>query len=269
MKLLEWILYTAQVLSQSPRKVEVGRDLWMSSCQGHLLQRETARATASGSCPYCSSVSLLLSLGTTGESLAASSLQPPFRPFLCVDEMPSEPPLPQSQLAQPLLRGEILQCANGLHGRLLSSLQYVHASLLLGNPEADAVLQLWHHQCQVEGKAHLPHLTPPDAVLDTVSVPCGKGTLLAPSQRGAHQDLQGFFCQAPFQPGSPPHVLEPGVVPPQVQDFALPLAELAGAPASAGYEPGVMPRAAPSRDSVQEEGFGRRRREAAAGSAGW
>ena len=64
-------------------------------------------------------------------------------------------------------------------------------------------------------------------------------------------------------------MLEPGLVPPQVQDFALPLAELAGAPALAGQGPGVMPRAAPSRDSVQEQGFGRRRREAAAGSAGW
>jgi len=178
-----------------------------------------ARAAAPASCPDCSSVSLLLSLGTTGESLAASTLQLPFRPFLHV---PFEPPLPQSQ------------CANGLHGRLLGSLQYMHVSLLLGNPEADAVLQLWHHQCQVEGKAHLPHLTPPYAAPDTVSVPSGKGALLAPGQLGAHQDLQGFFCQAPFQLSIPPPVLEPGVVPPQVQDFALPLAELAGAPALAG-----------------------------------
>jgi len=148
--------------------------------------------------------------------------------------MPSEPPLPQSQLTQPFFRGEILQCAIGLHGHLLSSLQYMHVSLLLGNPEADAALQLWHHQCQVEGKAHLPHLTPPDTAQDTVSVPCGKGALLAPCQLGAHQDLQGFFCQAPFQPGSLLPVLEPGIVPPQVQDFVLPLVKDAGAPASSG-----------------------------------
>ena len=63
-------------------------------------------------------------------------------------------------------------------------------------------------------------------------------------------------------------MLEPGVVPPQVQDFALPLAEVVGAPALAGHEPGAMPRAAPSRDSVREEGFGRPSREAAPGSVG-
>ena len=182
---------------------------WASGChpvRAACSSRETAGAAAPASCPDCSSVSLLLCLGTSGESLAVSTLQPPFRPFLCVDEMPSEPPrsqAKQSQLTQPFLRGEMLQCPNDLHSRLLGSLQYVPVSLLLGNPEAGAVLRLWHHQCQVEGKAHLPHLSPPDAAQDTVSVPCGKGALLAPGQLGAHRDLQGFFCQAPFQPGSP------------------------------------------------------------------
>ena len=108
-----------------------------------------------------------------------------------------------------------------------------------------------------------------NAAQDTVSVPGGKGTLLAHDQLGAHQGLQGFSCKAAFQPGSPPHVLVPGVVPPQVRDFALPLVELLGAPALAGYGPRVTQRAAPRRDSVQEEGFGRRHSQAAPSSAGW
>lgn len=55
----------------------------------------------------------------------------------------------------------------------------------------------------------------------------------------------------------------------QGQDFAPPLVEFLGAPASAGYNPGLTKRAAASRDSGQEEGFGRCRSEVAAGSAGW
>jgi len=51
-------------------------------------------------------------------------------------------------------------------------------------------------------------------------------------------------------------VLVPGLVPPQVQDFVLPLVEFVGAPALAGHEPGVMLRAASSHDSVQEKRFG-------------
>ena len=85
----------------------------------------------------------------------------------------------------------------------------------------------------------------------------------------ARGQQHGHLSLAAFQPGSPPHVLVPGVVPPQVQDFALPLAELLGAPALAGYGPRVTQRAAPRRDSVQEEGFGRRHSQAAPSSAGW
>lgn len=43
------------------------------------------------------------------------------------------------------------------HGRpLMDSLQYVHVPLLLGSPALDRVLQVWPHQCRVEGKDHLP-----------------------------------------------------------------------------------------------------------------
>jgi len=42
---------------------------------------------------------------------------------------------------------------------------------------------------------------------------------------GTHDPLF-FFCKSTFQLCGPQHVLMPGVVPPQVQDFALLLAEL-------------------------------------------
>jgi len=35
-----------------------------------------------------------------------------------------------------------------------------------------------------------------------------------------------LFCKAAFQPVIPLHAVMPGVVPPQVQDFALPLVDM-------------------------------------------
>ena len=51
----------------------------------------------------------------------------------------------------------------------------------------------------------------------------GKGTLPPHVQLGAQQDPQGLFCKAAFQLDGPQHVLVPGVVPLQVQDFQSPL----------------------------------------------
>lgn len=48
-------------------------------------------------------------------------------------------------------------------------------------------------------------------------------TFLAHVQLGAHQNPQVLFW---FLSGQPQHALVPGAVPPRVQDFALPLAEL-------------------------------------------
>lgn len=50
--------------------------------------------------------------------------------------------------------------------------------------------------------------------------------LLAHGHLGVHQDPQRFFCRAACQPISPQHIVVSGAVPPQVQDFALPLAQL-------------------------------------------
>lgn len=48
-----------------------------------------------------------------------------------------------------------------------------------------------------------------------------------------HQKLQLLLCQLAFQMDSAQHVLVPGVIPPQVQDFVLPFVELYEVPVRA------------------------------------
>ncbi|KAK4806786.1 hypothetical protein QYF61_005582 [Mycteria americana] len=78
------------------------------------------------------------------------------------------------------------------------------------------------------------HSTMRAAMEKVKSIPArpNTGTLLAHVQPGVHQDPQVLFCQAAFQLGGPQHVLVPGVVPLQGQDFALPLVELHEVPVS-------------------------------------
>lgn len=57
-------------------------------------------------------------------------------------------------------------------------------------------------------------------------------TLLTLVQLGVYQDLHLLFYRPVFQLGSPQHVLVHGVVPSQVQDSALLLAELCEVPIS-------------------------------------
>ncbi|KAK4831783.1 hypothetical protein QYF61_019096, partial [Mycteria americana] len=54
-------------------------------------------------------------------------------------------------------------------------------------------------------------------------------------------DPQFLFCKAAFQLCSPQHLRVHGVVPPQVQDFALPLVELHEVPASPFLQPVQVP----------------------------
>ncbi|GAB0181886.1 cAMP-dependent protein kinase inhibitor alpha [Grus japonensis] len=56
-----------------------------------------------------------------------------------------------------------------------------------------------------------------------------------------YRDSQGLFCQAAFQLSSPQYVLVDGVVPPQAQDFALPLVELCEIPVSPFLQPVEVP----------------------------
>ena len=68
---------------------------------------------------------------------------------------------------------------------------------------------------------------------------------MARVQLRVQQHTQGLFCQATFQPGSPQHVLVPGVVPPQGQDVAFPFGDLHEVPASPFLQPGTVPLTRP------------------------
>lgn len=60
----------------------------------------------------------------------------------------------------------------------------------------------------------------------TVSLLCGKGTLMVRVQLGVHQNPQVLSCRGAYKLGGPQHI--PGVVSPQVQvqELALPFVEL-------------------------------------------
>lgn len=68
--------------------------------------------------------------------LLCNSLQ---QVFVCITEIPFEPPLLQFQLCWPFLIGKVILARNHLCGLLLDSPQYVHISLVLGGPHLDTV----------------------------------------------------------------------------------------------------------------------------------
>lgn len=62
--------------------------------------------------------------------------------------------------------------------------------------------------------------TLPNMAKNTLGFFCSKGALLTHVQLGVYQDPKSFSAVL-FPTGYPQHVLVAGVVPPQVQDFAL------------------------------------------------
>ncbi|KAK4810954.1 hypothetical protein QYF61_013362, partial [Mycteria americana] len=124
--------------------------------------------------------------------------------FVYIDEIPPEPSLllaKQSQLSQRFLIREVLQSLHHLRGPSLDSLQYVQASPVLGSPELDTGLQQGH-------------------IAGSCSTWCPPGP-------------PGPFLPSCFPAGRPPAcVLVHGVIPPLVQDLALPLVELHEIPVS-------------------------------------
>lgn len=83
--------------------------------------------------------------------------------------------------------------------------------------------------------------TPPNAAQETAGRLGHQGTLLACFPFGVHQDTQILFCKALFQLASPQHILVHGLVPPQVQDFSILLAELDDVPFSPFLQPSEVP----------------------------
>jgi len=162
-------------ISQNDKIVDVGRDLWRSSCQtplpkqGHsqLLRTMSTRllniskdkdsTTPLGNLCQCLVIltvkkcflmftrnllgfslcpwPLVLSLNTTEKSLALSS-----QVFINITKISPHPSLLwsiQSQLSQLFFMGEVLQALNHLCGPSLDSLHYVLVPLVLGIPELD------------------------------------------------------------------------------------------------------------------------------------
>jgi len=107
-------------------------------------------------------------------------------------------------------------------------------------PKRNTVLQVWPHQCQVQGHDHLPppagH-TIPDTSQDAVGPLGHLGTLLAHVQPAVNQHPQVFFCWAAFQPLTPKPVVLHGVVVTQVQDPAFGLAK----PHTVDLGPSIQP----------------------------
>ena len=111
----------------------------------------------------------------------------------------------------------------------MSSLQYVHISLVLGRPDLDTTLQMWLRQCWIERMYHLPWLSGnnfPQAVQEAVSCLCCMATLLPHGQCVVLQDPQLFLREAAFQLVSPQQVLMYRNTSAQAQDFAICFHEL-------------------------------------------
>lgn len=100
-----------------------------------------------------------------------------------------------------------------------------------GCPELNSALQLWSHQCWVEGEDHFSWPSCPagnassNAAKNTLSFR-SKGILLIHVQSGVSQDSKVLFCRAASQLDGPWHVLVPWVFSHQVQLFALLCADL-------------------------------------------
>ena len=92
------------------------------------------------------------------------------------------------------------------------------------------------------GKNYLPRpagSTSPNAAQGNIRLLCSKGPLLAHIEPCVHQDSLALFCKAAFQLGGPQHILVPGAVPPQGQDFVL--LEFHGVPVSPFLQPIEVP----------------------------
>lgn len=104
------------------------------------------------------------------------------------------------------------------------------ASPVLGGGEGSPPLTCWHYFAKCSPK-------------NITCLLSSKGTLLVYFLLGVHQNPQVLFCQAAFQLGgfSRWHVLVPGVVHYQVQNFALLLVELHKVIVSPALQPIKVP----------------------------
>jgi len=122
----------------------------------------------------------------------------------------------------------------------LDMLQQLNVLLVVRGPKLNTVLQVWPHQCPVQGHNHLPisagH-TIPDTSQDAIGLLDHLGTLLAHVQPAVDQHLKILFHQAAFQPFPPKPVPLHAVLVTTVQYLAFGLVE----PHTVGLNPSIQP----------------------------
>ncbi|GAB0195154.1 hypothetical protein GRJ2_001980700 [Grus japonensis] len=171
-------------------------------------------------------------LATTSFQVAAESNK--------VSPQPSFLQAKQPQCPQLLLIRLGLQTLHQLHCPSLDVLQHLNVLLVVRGPKLNTALEVWPHQCRVQGDDHCPSPaghTIPDTSQDAGGLLGHLGTLLAHNQPPVDQHPQVLFCQAAFQPLFPKPVALPGVVVTKVQDWALSLVE----PQTVGLSPSIQP----------------------------
>lgn len=113
----------------------------------------------------------------------------------------------------------IIQSLKYLGDSTLYSLQYAHIFFVFRNPELIKRLKVQAHIPWLEGNKYFPQLavgTHSQATKNVVGLLCQQGTLMAHVQLHAHEDHQGLFCKAVFQPVSSQPVLVHGFIATQV-----------------------------------------------------
>ncbi|XP_068808482.1 uncharacterized protein [Struthio camelus] len=137
--------------------------------------------------------------------------------YIHIDQIPPQSSLlqaKQAQLSQPFLIGEMLQPPNHLSSPSLDSLQELHVSLLLGNPEVDTVLQveksldvalgygLWRNMEEAGAGPSSGHVRPPAGTLRSATLAaatghpcCGAGGVLQRTWKRFSLRECLFLCQ--------------------------------------------------------------------------
>ena len=127
-----------------------------------------------------------------------------------------------------------------LHVPLQDLLQYVCFSLVLESPELDTALHMCLARAKQKRRMASPDLLTMFFLMQPKRPLCGEGTLLAYVQL-VHQDHQGLFCKAAFQPFGPQPILVHEVIPLQVQDFVFSFDGLHEIPVSPFLQPVEVP----------------------------
>ena len=107
-------------------------------------------------------------------------------------------------------------------------LQQLNIFLVVRGSKPNTALQVWPHQCRVQGHDHFP--TPaghpiPDTSQDALGLLGHLDTQLAHVQPPVNQHPKVLFCRAAFQPLLPKPVVLHGIVVTKGQDLALGLVE--------------------------------------------